>query len=216
MDYNFLTQTVLFKGMSAADTENALKEMKAVTVFYKKGNTILNAGVPVTKLGIIAEGSVCIDFIDFWGRKNILNRFGKGQIFGEVYACAPEEPLMVNAVAADDCRIIFIEATRLIEYGSGGKPQLLQNLLSVMANKNLVLSRRMLHTAPKTIREKMLAYLAYMQLRSGSCEVTLPFNRQKLASYLNVDRSALSAEISKMKKDGLIAVHKNKFVILRH
>ena len=83
-----------------------------------------------------------------------------------------------------------------------------------MATNNLQLSRRILHTTPKTIRERLLAYLSYQELLTGSPEITIAFNRQQLADYLAVDRSALSAELSRMKKDGLIEFEKNLFTLL--
>ena len=86
--------------------------------------------------------------------------------------------------------------------------------ISLSAQKNLNLSRKIFHTSPKTIRGRLLSYLSYQSMRSGSSSFTIPFNRQQLADYLNVDRSALSNELSKMQRDGLIQVERNRFVLL--
>ena len=90
----------------------------------------------------------------------------------------------------------------------------MQNLLSLSAQKNLNLSRKIFHTSPKTIRGRLLSYLSDQSVRSGSRSFTIPFNRQQLADYLNVDRSALSNELSKMQREGLIRVDRNQFVLL--
>ena len=91
--------------------------------------------------------------------------------------------------------------------------RLIRNLLTISAQKNLILSRRIFHTSPKSIRGRLLSYLSFQASSQGSSEFTIPFNRQQLADYLSVDRSALSNELGKMQKDGLLKVNKNHFII---
>ena len=147
----------------------------------------------------------------------VLDSVGPGEIFAETYACTPDEPLMVNAVAAQGTQVLFLEIERVLRlcpsacrHHSG----LLRNLLALSAQKNLNLSRKIFHTSPKTIRGRLLSYLSEQAIRSNSSCICLPFNRQQLADYLNVDRSALSNELGKMAQDGLIRVEKNRFWLL--
>ena len=183
---------------------------------FSKGEMIFCAGESITSVGIVLEGSVHIEIDDFWGSKNILNHVGPGQLFGEAYACSPSEPLMVNVVSVTPSQILFLDVPKILhtcEKPCSHHQQMIENLLRIMATSNLQLSRRILHTTPKTIRERLLAYLSYQELLIGSPEITIAFNRQQLADYLSVDRSALSKEIGKMQKDGLLEVKKNKFVL---
>ena len=93
-------------------------------------------------------------------------------------------------------------------------PALVRNLLAEMAKKNLLLSRKIRLITPRTIRERLLAYLSGEVVRHGARTFDIPFDRQQLADYLAVERSALSAELSKMRREGLIECHKSRFTLL--
>ena len=139
-----------------------------------------------------------------------------GNIFAETYACIPGEPLMVNIVAIEDSRILCLNMLHLLTTCERSCPhhnKLIRNLLAILAQKNLHLSRRSFHTAAKTIRARLLSYLSYEASRQGSLSFDIPFNRQQLADYLNLDRSALSNELSKMQKEQIIICHRNHFLL---
>lgn len=218
MEYDVLKSSVLFKGMTEAEIQIALLELGAKTKNFDKGSIILRAGTVVREIGIVLNGSVQIEFDDFWGRKSIINYLEAGDVFAEAYACTANAPMLVNAVAAKNSSVLFISAAQIVAAGADSSPyrqKLLNSLLMIMAQRNLQLSRRMLYTSYKTIRERLLAYLCYLALCSGGSTVAVPFKRQQLADYLHVDRSALSSEISKMQKNGLIKVKRNVFTILQ-
>ena len=125
--------------------------------------------------------------------------------------------LPVDVIAAKDCTIAFFEVSQLLEHDCSAHEitgKLTENLLRIALHKNLILSNRSFHTAPKTIRGKVMAYLNTMSLQQRSLDVTIPFNRQQLADYLNVERTALSKELSRMQADGYISYRKNRFTIL--
>lgn len=182
---------------------------------YRKGDVIFGAGSIVTDIGLVLSGSVRIEHTDLWGNKSILGITPASGVFAESYACIPDEPMMVDAVANEDCNILFISVPKLFTpcpaYGSQNR--LIQNLVIINAGKNLQLSRRSLHTSPKTIRGRLFSYFSQQVSAQGSNKIIIPFDRQQLADYLNLDRSALSKELGKMKNDGLIEYNKNTFVI---
>ena len=182
---------------------------------YRKGDVIFGAGSIVTDIGLVLSGSVRIEHTDLWGNKSILGITPAGDVFAESYACIPNEPMMVDAVANEDCDILFISVPKLFTpspvYGSQNR--LIQNLVIISAEKNLQLSRRSLHTSPKTIRGRLFSYFSQQASAQGSNKIRIPFDRQQLADYLNVDRSALSKELGKMRDDGLIEYNKNTFRI---
>lgn len=139
-------------------------------------------------------------------------------MFAEVYACVPDTPMMVSAVAAEPSEVLFLPASQLLApapHENKDHDTLLRSLLDVAARKNLTLTRKIFHTMPKSLRGRLLSYLSAQAVQSGSDAFDIPFDRQQLADYLNADRSALSAELSKMQRDGLITFRKNHFVLHR-
>ncbi len=217
MDTEFLAGTPLFRGAAPGEVQAMLDCLGAQVRRYPKGAAVLRAGETTPCLGVVLAGSVCVENDDFWGNKSILDRIGPGQVFGETYACAGV-PLLVSAVAAEAAEILFLNVSRLLTVcpsACAHHTRLVGNLLAISAQKNLTLSRRMFHTAPKTIRGRLLSYLSDGAARSGDGTFTAPYNRQQLADYLGVDRSALSHELSKMRREGILEVEGNRFRLLR-
>lgn len=184
---------------------------------FTKGAIIFRSGQIVSELGIVVKGSVNIESLDLSGSKAILSNIGSSQIFAETYAFC-HEPMMVDAIAGKDCEILFVNIKALLKENNSNRSwyaKLLKNLLNIAAHKNLTLSNRIFCTAPKTIRGRLLTYLANLSAKQKSQSLTLPFNRQQLADYLNLDRSALSKELGKMRNEGLISFHKNAITLLQ-
>lgn len=216
MDYHFLAKTLLFSGIPNGEIPSMLQCLGAEQKNFKKGAEIYHAGDAVQAMGLMLSGSVNVENNDIWGNKSILDHIGAGQIFAETYACIPGEALMVSIVAVETAEILFLYTNRLLntcKNACSHHNKLIQNLLTITAQKNLNLSRHILHTSSKTIRGRLLSYLSYQAGQQGNCQFTISFNRQQLADYLGVDRSSLSNELSKMQKDGLLTVNKNHFCL---
>ena len=217
MDFALLSHTPLFAGVAPQEIEAMLACLDTERRHYTKGQIILRSGDTVRSMGIILSGRVLIEKTDLWGNATVLDSVGPGQIFAETYACTPQEPLMVDAVAAESAEVLFIQVARVLEVcpsSCAHHHTLIRNLLALSAQKNLLLSRKIFYTAPKTIRARLLSYLSDQAIRCGRRSFTIPFNRQQLADYLNVERSALSNELSKMQQDGLIETERNYFRLL--
>ncbi len=216
MDSAMYEKSPLFSGMNADEIYGMLDCLEASHSEYDRGETIFHTGDTITRLGVVLSGSVLIENDDIWGNRSILSRVGVGQIFGETYACLPGEPLLISAVAAERTRVLLMNMTRLRQpcvNVCARHGQLIANLLEITARKNLALSRRILHTSPKTIRGRLLSYFSELALQTGSRTVVVPFDRQQLADYLSADRSALCSELSKMQRDGLLTYNKNTFCL---
>ena len=213
-----LHRSLLFRGLTPEEISAALDFLHAEEKRYTKGTGILHAGTLTDRMGLVLEGSVTIENNDMWGNRSILSHVGKGQFFAETYAYLSDEPMLVDVVANENCRILFLRIGSLRRsspsVNSWGMT-FVSNLLSVSAHKNLALSERSFHTAPKTIRGRVLSYLNTVSLQKDTHEFDIPFDRQQLADYLNLERSALSKELGKMQRDGLITVRKNHFIIIR-
>ena len=216
MDMRQLQKSMLFRGMTEPEITKALQALEAHEKRYEKDETLLIAGTITEWMGLVLEGSVTIESNDAWGNRTIISHVGKGQVFAETYALMENEPMLVDVTASEDCRILFLRSGRIQSLNSSLESWALKyitNLLTISMHKNLILSGRSFHTAPKTIRGRVMAYLNSVSLQRRSREFDIPFDRQQLADYLNLERSALSKELGKMQREGLISCRKNHFII---
>lgn len=211
-----LSKSALFHGIQPDEAKEMLLCLGAERRKFSKGECVFHAGDTVNELGLVLTGSILIQNDDFWGNTTVLDHVIPGQIFAETYACTGE-PLMVDAVAAESAEVLLLNVGRVLQtcpQACSHHSRLIRNLLFLSARKNLNLSRKIFHTASKSIRGRLLSYLSFQSTCCGSRSFTIPFNRQQLADYLNVDRSALSNELGKMQKDGLLRVDRNQFELL--
>ena len=211
-----LAMTPLFSGSKPEEIDTMLGCLAARERRYGKGARIHRMGDVITTVGLVLEGSVRIESVDVWGNVSVLGVKGAGGMFGEAYAAVPDEPLMVDVVAAEDTTVLFLNLSKVLATCPRACPhhsRTSANTIAIIARQSLALSRRILHVAPKTIRGKALAYLSDVAERAGKREFDIPFDRQQLADYLGVDRSALSAELSRMQKAGLIETRRSHFVL---
>lgn len=206
----------LFTDLDKEEIKAALCCLGASTVSYAKDEAVYHAGDRIKTLGIVAKGSVCITREDFWGNRNILAKIEAGELFAETYACLQDEELGVNVIAAEASDIIFLDIGKV--FGVCGNScefhtKLIHNLIRVLAEKNLMLNRKLEHVTQRTTREKLLSYLGEQSRRAHSSEFIIPFNRQQLADYLSVDRSAMSSELGRLQREGIIKFDRNVFKI---
>ena len=204
-----MTSSPLFRDISPADLASLLDCLDARERAYEKGTWLLRRGERTDRLGLVLSGTVHILREDFWGSRSIVGLAGPGEIFAESYALAGE-PLEVSVLAASDARVLFLR----VETALTGCGQLTRNLTALLAEKNLTLTRKMRHMARRTTREKLLSYLSAQALRSGGPEFDIPMDRQQLADYLAVDRSAMSAALGKLRDEGVLEFRKNHFRLL--
>lgn len=217
MEIQILKGTTLFQGMKEEEIRAMLTCLSAEEKRYKKGAYIYRIGDVTGRLGVLMKGSANIVKDDLWGNQTIIENIRAGQVFAETYACLKGEPLMVDVQAAEDAEVLFMDVNRILNVCSAAcdfHSRLIGRLLYVLAHKNLMLTKKMDLITPKSLRERVLVYLSQESLRQGSRQFTIPFNRQQMADYLSVDRSALSAELSRMRAEGMIEFERNRFVVV--
>ena len=209
-----------FHGISADEQQSLLQSGCLRTQVFEKNQSIYHMGDTISSLGIVLTGSVFVENTDLWGNRSILSKIMPGQVFAETYAFC-QEPLMVNVTAAENSEILFFDLRALtisdtdhLSASEKWKSKIQSNMLRISMQKNLILSNRIFCTTPKTIRERVLVYLLAQSAKAGSDSFTIPFDRQGLADYLNLDRSALSKELGKMQKEGILLFRKNHFTQL--
>lgn len=205
--------TGLFEGIKTEDLLSIMSCLDARTKDYYKGETIISLHEPAKRVGIMLEGRASIAKEDAFGNQTLMSEAIPGQIFGEVFACARVEQIPVRVEAVTDCRILFLDCHRIITSCTSAcefHHRLIENMLSIMAHKAMALNQKIEHISKRTTREKLLSYLADCAREAGEEEFELPFNRQQLADYLCVDRSAMCTELGRLRDDGIIELNKKK------
>ena len=179
----------LFDGIKEDDRSEMLKCLNAKKKQYKKGSTVLGRGGRTSEMGMVLEGSVHMVKDDFWGNRSILGQASPGQMFGEVYACLPRQGLEVDVVAAEDTEVLFLDVGRILTVCSSAcsfHTRLIRNLLTILAEKNLMLTHKMEHMAQKSTRDKVLSYLSMEAEKQGGPEFAIPFSLPTICRWTEV------------------------------
>ena len=204
----------LFEGFEVEEAEELLPRLHPQRASFDKDEFILSSGECPRFIGMLLSGAAQVLKEDFWGRQTVLSSLEPGDIFAEEYALLPDVPMETSVLAAAPSEVLFLDVEQILR-PSGEEPHafLLENLLAMVARKNLLLARQTEILSKRTIRERLLTYLSAESFHRGLARFEIPFSRQELADHLSVDRSALSNEISKMKEDGVIRCERRTFVL---
>ncbi len=207
----------MFAGVGEDEIESMLSCLGARLRSYKKGEFVFRQGERLSDITVLVEGRLHIQKDDYWGNRSILAEISVGEMFGEAYA-APDSGALVNdVVAIEDSLVIFFDVKRILTTCSSAcrfHAAVVQNMFFAISEKNRRLVQKLGHISQRTTREKLISYLSEQAQRQSSASFTIPFNRQQLADFLSVDRSAMSNELCKMRDDGLLEFDKNRFKLL--
>lgn len=216
--FDILKKCELFEGIGTGDIPEMLSCLGAWEKQVSKQQMIIEEGEPARMVGIVLSGSVQIVQDDYYGNRSIVAMIEPGQLFGETFACANVDVMPVSVIASADSRVMLINCLRIIKTCSNScefHNRLVFNLMRLVAEKNLVFQQKIEITSKRTTIEKLMAYLMRQAKNSNSNSFRIPYDRQGLADYLGVERSALSAEIGKMRKEGMIECKRSDFTLLR-
>ena len=208
----------LFNGIDENDLAGMLVCLGARTVSARKEQPLFREGDPAIYMGIVLTGSVQIVREDYFGNRSIMAHIGPKHLFGEAYAFSGTPALPVSVIANEDTEVLLLDSRLISACCSNAcsfHNQVIFNLLHLVAVNNLILHQKIQITAKRTTRDKLMAYLFSQAKRQGSNAFTIPYDRQELADYLEVDRSGLSAEISKLRREGILESEKNHFRLLQ-
>lgn len=189
----------------------------AKVVSFDKKYTIMAEGNPAKYIGIVLSGSAQIVQIDYYGNRSILSSIGPSEMFAEAFACAEIGAIPVSVIANEPCDVMLIDCDHILhtcQNNCGFHQQLIFNLMKDLATKAILFHQKIEITSKRTTRDKLMAYLLFQAKKANGNRFSIPFDRQELADYLEVDRSGLSAEISKLRREGVLESHKKEFELL--
>ena len=211
-----LKNSKLFHGTKESDIYSILNCFQAKVLHYKKGEYIIRHGDVINNIMILLDGCLCIQRDDYWGNRSIVNIVNIGEIFGEAYTAHDSKPILNDVTAIKDSSVIFLNINKVLNICSSScqfHSYIIQNLYFAVSEKNQLLVQKLGYMSKRTTREKLISYLSDQAKIQGSNSFTIPMNRQQLADFLSVDRSAMSKELCKMRDEGLIVFNKNKFIL---
>lgn len=217
-NFEVLRKCTLFNQIEDESLVHALGCLKAKKKSYKKGDTVFAEGEKAGYLGIVLKGSVQLVRVDYFGNRSILASVGQSQLFGEAFACAGVKSLPIDVIAAENTEVLLINAKNIsspCKNACAFHARLILNLLNTVANKNLVLHQKIEITSKRSTREKLMTYLLIEAKKAESATFTIPYDRQELADYLGVERSGLSAEISKLRNENVLECRRSTFTLLQ-
>ena len=215
--FNSIRKCPLFDGINDEQLMKMLVCLSARVESFDKKYTVMAEGSPAKYLGIVLSGSCQIIRTDYYGNRSILTEVGESELFGEAFACAEMDTVPVTVIANEPSEIMLINCSHILhtcENNCGFHRQLIFNLMKDLARKTIVFNRKIEIISKRTTREKLMTYLMMCAKRAGSSNFDVPFDRQELADYLEVDRSGLSAEIAKLRKEGILESNKTHFKLL--
>ena len=211
-----LERSALFDGIAMEDLSAMMGCIGGHTISVTKGQSVYREGDPATHVGMVLSGAVRLVREDFYGNRSIVAHIGPAELFGETYACAGIAALPVSVVADEDSALLLMDCRRITVSCSNAcafHSRIVFNLLKLVATKNLVYDQKIQITSKRTTREKLMTYLLNQAKLQKTNSFTIPYDRQELADYLEVDRSGLSSEISKLRREGILESEKNRFTI---
>lgn len=215
---NILKKCPLFLGIDESNLLKMLPCLGAQIMPFDKKYTILKEGNPARYIGIILAGSAQVIRMDYYGNRSILSEVGPSELFSEAFACAEIDAVPISVIANEPGEAMLIDCGHILHTCSnncGFHQQLIFNLMKDLAAKTLAFHQKLEILSCRTTRDKLLTYLDLQAKQAGSPRFTIPFDRQELADYLEVDRSGLSAEISKLRKEEILQSRKNQFELMQ-
>ena len=215
--FEILQKCPLFRDISPKDLSALLSCLGAKVSAFDKKYTIFAEGTSAGSVGILLSGSAQIVQMDYYGNRSLVSEIRAGEVFGEAFACAEIPSLPVSVVANEPCEVMLLNCRRILHSCANScafHQQIIFNLMKDLATKNIRFHQKLEITAKRTTREKLMAYLMQQAKTARSSSFEIPFDRQELADYLEVDRSGLSAEISKLRREGILRSRKNHFELL--
>ena len=205
-----LAKCSLFIGIPENKYPDALSYLHARCKTFKRGEIIMHIGDEFRYAGLVLDGEIECSYQDEAFNKYNMNHFAEGELFGEAMACAGVESSPMQVIAVSECVIMFLDLEALM---NGGELQakMSWNLTRMLSLKNVFMNQKVRILSTKSLRDRITAYLHTLPDHDGV--VTLSFSKTALAEFLCVNRTALSRELARMCREGIISMNGRRFVL---
>lgn len=217
--YHIIKMSPLFQGIDQNQIEMIFENGLIKKKQYYKGEFIFHAGDPIQYVGIVLSGRVQVIKEDIWGNRTILTNLERGELFGEAFCCANYSRITVSSIVGEASDILLVDYSNIVSAKNLSdkiRKQLQENMMGILAFKNIAFTQKIEILSKRTTKDKILSFLSNQASQQGKNSFAIPFNRQELADYLCVERSALSNELSKLQKAGILSFQKNQFVLIKN
>ncbi len=215
--YNQIKNSPVFYGMNDEELKGLLECFNARIRRYEKEEMIIRQGDMISNIYLVLDGEVNIEKDSYWGRRIIIARLGRNDNLALSFVGSKNVESSIDAIAISNTSILVLgyeKCTSMCKNACTRHKVLINNLFQILSKENIELIQKIENVSQKTIRDKLLTYLSNEAQKRHSNSFDIHFNRQDLADYLNVDRSAMSFELSKLQKEGIIEYNKNHFELL--
>ena len=209
-----LKKCCLFQQFNDEEILHALTCLDAKVIHRNKDAYILNAGSSPDSVGLLLSGSALIVQDDLWGNRNVVAKLTEGSLYAEPFAVIPDAVMNMSVAAIEDCEILLLPASKIFHVCQNACPHhnlLIQNFVEALSGKLLLLNDKITHVSKRRTRDKLLSYLSAESIRQNSLSFSIPYNRQQLADFLNVERAAMSVELSRLQKEGYLKTKQSYF-----
>lgn len=215
--YEELKKTKIFKSATEFECQAMMFCFKTRFKTFNKNQHIVDQGENMDDIVLIVKGGALVQNVDDMGDISILRRLKAGDVYGLESAYAGESVFKDTLIATEKTLVLYMNKHRVInpcENRCRRHDIVSKHLAQIVAESNLELLDKLTHMSKKTIREKLMSYFNSLIKKTGSTYFEIPFNKTELASYLSVDRSAMSTELKRMVEEGLIDFEKRQFHII--
>ncbi|MBQ2944965.1 MAG: Crp/Fnr family transcriptional regulator [Clostridia bacterium] len=215
--FEILKKCPLFFDIEDNELEAMLHCLGARVVSFDKKYTVIAEGTPAKYIAVLLSGAAQIFQIDYYGNRSLIDEISPSEMFAEAFACAENGSVPITVTASEPSEVMLIDSSHLLHTCANNcsfHRKLIFDLMKNLAAKTIRLHRRAELLSKRSTREKLMSYLMSVAKEKGRSEFEIPFDRQELADYLCVDRSGLSAEIAKLRKEGVLFCRKNRFKLL--
>ena len=209
-----LLSASLFEGLEKKAVAGFLKEARCRLGSFPRGTILLSQGDSVAAAGVLLSGKIKAYRLNRQGEENLQSVLGPGSMFGDMLMATDNGKSPVTVEVTEDARVLFVPFDSIMAAGGEFGNRLRVNLLHELSARYWALSRKVRYLSERSLRGRIALFLLDAARDQGGLTFTLPMTREAMASLLGVNRSALSRELSRMEKDGLVAVYRGSFRLL--
>ena len=206
----------MFDGIGIDNLSALFSCLGARRVCLAKGEPLMRTGEKADRFGVVLSGSLAVSTYDANGKRTLIKLIRAPESVAAAQALSGADAMSVDVEANEESEVLLLRAARIVtpcENACAFHIRIVRNIMRTLAVKTMKLNRKIDILSRRATTDRLMAYLHAVSKENGSREFDIPLDRQGLADYLCVERSALSAEISRLSQTGAISAHKRHFIL---